>query len=82
MSNFLRRTRHPKTGQFETAEWLDNYYANRVYGVRFPDSPTVYHQLAREWEFDGEGYALSFDNELDPPPELGPQRVMEDTDND
>jgi hypothetical protein len=37
MSNFYRQTKNPKTGQIEQAEWLDDYFGSRKYGVRFPD---------------------------------------------
>ena len=30
-------TRHPETGKEELAEWLDDYFGRRQYGVRFPD---------------------------------------------
>lgn len=37
MSNYTRLTKHPDTGKWEQAEWLDDYYAHYEYGVRFPD---------------------------------------------
>ena len=52
MSNFTRRTRNPETGEFEEAEWLDNYYSHRTYGVRFPSTDRVYRETARVWEFE------------------------------
>ena len=37
MSSFHKLTKHPKTGKWELAYWLDNYYAHYHYGVKFPD---------------------------------------------
>ena len=37
MSSYSKKTKNPKTGKIETAEWLDNYFAPREYGVRFSD---------------------------------------------
>ena len=37
MSTFTRRTKHPQTGDWEQATWLDNYFGNHRYGVRFHD---------------------------------------------
>lgn len=37
MSNYLAKTKHPETGKWERAEWLDYHFAPHHYGVRFPD---------------------------------------------
>ena len=37
MSSYIKLTKHPETGKWEQAYWLDNYYAPHHYGVRFPD---------------------------------------------
>lgn len=37
MSSFKKITKHPMTGDWENADWLDNYFGSRGYGVRFPD---------------------------------------------
>jgi len=37
MSNFMRNTKHPYTGKWEMAAWLDNQFGHRIYGVRFQD---------------------------------------------
>lgn len=37
MSNFRQNTKHPVTGDFEWADWLDNYFGPHKYGVMFPD---------------------------------------------
>lgn len=55
MSNFIRRTKNPETGKFQDAEWLDNYYGPRQYGVRFLEANgeiSIYQESDHEWEFD------------------------------
>ena len=37
MSCFIRKTKHPLTGLWEDAEWLDDYFGRHHYGVRFAD---------------------------------------------
>lgn len=41
MSTYSRLTKNPKTGKFETATWIDDYFAHHHYGVRFPDGSIV-----------------------------------------
>lgn len=36
MSNFSKLTKHPLTGDWEMADWLDNYFGQHHYGVKFP----------------------------------------------
>lgn len=43
MSNYHQKAKNPKTGKFEMAEFLDDYYTAREYGVRFPDG-SVYRE--------------------------------------
>jgi hypothetical protein len=50
MSNFQRLTKHPKTGKFELADWLDDYFGNHHYGVRFPSDQQVYDPYMRGFE--------------------------------
>lgn len=52
MSNFVRRTRHPETGLFEDATWLDDYFGNHIYGVKFPNHERIYCEDEYEWEFN------------------------------
>lgn len=33
MSSFIQNTKHPKTGEWEDALWLDDYYGHHHYGV-------------------------------------------------
>ena len=37
MSNFKQWTKHPDTHHWHNAEWLDNYFGNHDYAVRFND---------------------------------------------
>lgn len=37
MSSYKRKTKHPVTGTWEMADWLDDYFGQRHYGVRFAD---------------------------------------------
>jgi hypothetical protein len=46
MRNYYRVTKHPKTGKYETAVWLDyGLYAK----VMFPDG-ALFREDEREWE--------------------------------
>lgn len=42
MSNYTRITRHPNTGEYEIAEYKDDYFGNHLYGVKFPSDKIVY----------------------------------------
>ena len=53
-SDFTRLTKNPRTGEFEEAEWLDNYFGRHRFGVRFPSNGEVFDQRAHEWEFKNE----------------------------
>ncbi len=37
MSNFIKPAKHPETGEYESAEWLDDYFGGHQYGIRFAD---------------------------------------------
>ena len=37
MSNYWQVTKHPETGEYQMAEWLDDHFGRHRYGVRFPD---------------------------------------------
>ncbi len=52
MSNFIRKTRHPDTKEFEEAEWLDNYYGSHKYGVRFPSTGEIIDASRFDLEVD------------------------------
>lgn len=36
MSSYRRMTKHPKTGEWEEAWWVDDKFGNHHYGVEFP----------------------------------------------
>lgn len=42
MSNYKSITKHPQTGTYELAEWVDNYYGPHLYGCRFESDGKVY----------------------------------------
>ena len=41
MSHFRQLTVHPKTGEKLVADWIDNYFGEHRYGVRFPDGEVL-----------------------------------------
>lgn len=55
MSNFIRRTKNPRTGEYEDAYWLDDYFGSHRYGVKFPSDGIVYRQEDHQWEYQ-DGY--------------------------
>jgi hypothetical protein len=42
MSNYQAPAYHPCTGQVELASWLDDYYGEHLYGVKFPGCDNVH----------------------------------------
>jgi hypothetical protein len=52
MSNFKRITKHPNTGKFEEAEWLDDYFGKHKYGVKFPSDGNIYRDSDHAWMFE------------------------------
>lgn len=46
MSNFYRFAKHPKTGKWERAYWVDDYYGRHNYGVIFNSDGSVYDPWA------------------------------------
>lgn len=81
MSTYTATTRHPVTGDYEPAMWIDDYFDHHVYGVKFPSDGKVYptEQVNRKqiydfWIFDvlkafeNCAYELGVDV-LDMPPE-------------
>lgn len=41
MSSYLSTTKHPTTGRWEIARWLDDYFGRHQYGVEFEDGTIV-----------------------------------------
>jgi hypothetical protein len=50
MSSYHRSTKHPVTGEWQEAFWIDDYYGKHVYGVRFPNDEKVYD--TRDYELE------------------------------
>jgi hypothetical protein len=50
MSSYLRKTQHPTSLHFEDAEWLDDYFGQHNYGVRFPSDGKVFRADEFEWQ--------------------------------
>lgn len=42
MSSYAKITKHPTTGKYALARWIDDYFAPHYYGVKFPDDDKVY----------------------------------------
>ena len=42
MSTYSKITRHPQTGQYESATWIDDYFGHHVYGVLFESDDKIY----------------------------------------
>lgn len=41
MSSYYKTTKNPYTGEWEKAQWIDNYFGPRHYGVLFPSGVKV-----------------------------------------
>lgn len=52
MSSYIKQTVNPDTHEMEDAEWLDNYFGHRIYGVRFPSTGIIYKEDEYEWQHD------------------------------
>ena len=37
MSNYFKLTKHPKTGEWENAQWIDDFFGKHEYAVLFKD---------------------------------------------
>jgi len=42
MSTYQQITKHPWTGKYEDAIWIDDYFGPHLYGVRFPSDDRVF----------------------------------------
>jgi hypothetical protein len=42
MSTFPRVTKHPITGKYEKAMWIDDYFGQHIYGVQFQSDDKVW----------------------------------------
>jgi len=50
MSSYIQVTKHPRTGLWEEADWLDDYFGPRQYGVRFPSDDMIFRATGHDWE--------------------------------
>lgn len=48
MSNFYRITKHPLTGKWERAAWIDR---GDGYAIKFDDDPSYYIESHYKWEY-------------------------------
>ena len=49
MSSYLKLTQRPDSKQVENAEWLDDFFGQHNYGVRFPSDGKVFRADEYEW---------------------------------
>ena len=54
MSDFYGYSRNPKTGRWENAHWIDNYYCHYVYGVQFPSDLSIFPVEEVRWRINEE----------------------------
>ena len=52
MSSYKKITRHPATGQYENAFWIDDYFKPHVYGVKFSDGKVYPVEYVKEAQLD------------------------------
>lgn len=62
MSSYKRLTQHPETHEAEHAEWLDDYFGNHNYGVRFPSDGQVFRADEYEWNENPQTMVLESSN--------------------
>lgn len=55
MSSYQRVTKHPETGEFQVADWLDDYFGRHRYGVKFPDGKIFHESRIGPVEISGVG---------------------------
>lgn len=52
MSTYIKTTKNPNTGEWEQAEWRDDYFGKHHYGVIFPNGdifdPEIYKLETRD----------------------------------
>ncbi len=56
MSTYTKSTKHPDTGEWENAVWMDDYFGNHNYGVKFTDG-SVFDPRYTELETRNENQA-------------------------
>ena len=48
MSSYVQMTKHPITGEWEMALWVDDFFGSHCYGVKFPSDGEYYSPHALE----------------------------------
>lgn len=64
MSSYIQQTKHPETGEWEDAHWIDDKFGKHKYGVCFPSNPDQCFN-ARLYDFETREYnptPLGWDN--------------------
>ena len=70
MSSYIRQTKHPITGYWEEASWLDDYFGSHSYGVKFPSSGKVFRADDYEWETRDTPLVTGYVQAVEPTPTL------------
>lgn len=47
MSHFYKETRHPETGEWQMALWIDDCFGKHLYGAKFPDGKVFDPRVAK-----------------------------------
>jgi hypothetical protein len=55
----VRRTKHPITGNFEDAIWLEDYFGRTRIGIKF-QSGEIFRADDHDWQFLSEGIPINF----------------------
>lgn len=50
MSSFFRETKHPKTGKWEVAAWIDDYFDEHKYGIKFANDQIFKEEEIKEFK--------------------------------
>lgn len=78
MSSYKKETKHPISGHWETADWLDDYFGSHLYGVRFPSTGEVFPETSFEWETRENQHEYSPEKERDQVRKLRPMSLSEE----
>jgi hypothetical protein len=84
MSSYLKKTKHPQTGAWETAAWLDDHFGHHRYGVKFLDGqvfnaalydmPTTQDNVDDDWaKFFPESMHEALPSDSKPQEEVAPR---------
>lgn len=63
MSTYTKQTKHPVTGEWEEAQWIDDLFGKHHYGVVFPSD---YQELKATYGEDSEEYYINRKVAYDP----------------